>query len=275
MRPGLAQEYYQEGLFYGKRGKYVEAIMALEKVIELNPADADAYNALGVVYHRQKETAKAQEFFLLAVETEPSHAKARTNLAMLYSEQQEYDKAVRQLEQALKSRPDYRPAAKLLEKVGKQTSEKAAKGRERQQQEAQKAPRPQQTASVKKTQSATNPIFRSGTTLVLDGKLDEAIQVYRRGLGREPRSAEGHALLAMAYREKFRQTGEAQWRQHEIKAFATALQYQINSVPALLGLGEIYYEQGQFDTALAYFEKALQAQPDHPAKNQLTRILQR
>jgi tetratricopeptide (TPR) repeat protein len=50
--PGLAQEYYREGVFYGKQGKYVEAVVALEKAIALNPANADAYNALGVVYHR-------------------------------------------------------------------------------------------------------------------------------------------------------------------------------------------------------------------------------
>lgn len=274
-QPGLAQEYYREGLFYGKQGKFVEAIFALEKAIELNPANADAYNALGVVYHRQKERAKAQDFYLLAVEADPNHTKARTNLAMIYSEQQQYDKALRQLEQALRSRPDYRPAVKLLEKVRAQSGEYAAKERERQQKEAQKASQPPpQTASVKKTHSVSNPIFRSGTTLVLDGKLDEAIQAYRHGLSREPRSAEGYALLAMVYREKFRNTGETQWRQHEVKAFATALQYQADSVLALLGLGEIYYEQGKVATARVYFEKVLQAQPDYSAREQLTRILQ-
>ena len=277
-QPGLAQEYYREGLFYGKQGKYVEAIVALEKAIALHPANADAYNALGVVYHRQNQTAKAQEYYLLAVEADPNHAKARTNLAMAYSDLQQYDKAVRQLKQALKSRPDYRPAVKLLEKLNKQSSEQAAKERDRQQKEAQKASLPERPApAAKKKQSVTNPIkpiFRSGTMLALDGELDAAIQTYRRGLSREPRSAEGYALLAMAYREKFRQSGEQRWRQHEVKAFATALQYQPESVLALLGLGEIYYEQGKFTTAYSYFEKALQAQPAYPAREQLIRILQ-
>ena len=276
--PGLAQEYYREGLFYGKQGKYVEAVFALEKAIELDPANADAYNALGVVSHRQKKSAQALEYYLLAVEADPGHAKARTNLALMYVEQQQPEKAVRQLEQALKARPDYRPAQKLLAKIGTQHDEQAAKERVRQEQEAQKkAPQPKsqpKVVTVKTAPAPTNPIFRSGTGLVLAGELDAAIQTYRRGLVKEPRSAEGYALLAMAYREKFRQTGEERWKQHEVKAFALALQYQPDSVSALLGLGELYYEQGQHVTALAYFEKALRVQPSHPAREQLRSILQ-
>ena len=35
---GLAREHYYQGVFYGKQSKYTEAILELEKAIELYPA---------------------------------------------------------------------------------------------------------------------------------------------------------------------------------------------------------------------------------------------
>lgn len=283
---GLAREYYREGLFYGKQGKYIEAIMALEKAIEISPAYADAYNALGVIYHRQKQNQEAIVHYLLAIEAEPSHAKARTNLAMIYNEQEAYQKAVHQLEKALQDHPEYEPAQGLIEPARENAAEQEMKEREQQQKveqppaEAPKAPKASKTPKTpveqkpKSTQKTMKPLFHTGTQLMREGRLDAAIRSYRKELERLPRSAEGYSLLGMAYREKFRTTRDSQWRQQETAAFTTALKFQPTYIPALLALGEIYYERGEFDKAVSYFEKALAVQPKHPAREQLETIMQ-
>lgn len=270
----LAREHYYQGVFYGKQEKYVEAIMELEKAIELYPAYADAYNALAVVYHRQKQYQKAIEYYLLGIEADPKHVKARTNLAMTYNAQHEYRKAVRQLEKALEIKPDYEPAQKLIPEVRKNADEQDAKELERQQKEAERLAQTTSKPTAENTQTASaQSLFDTGTKLIRAGKIDAGIQQYRKGLEMRPHSADGYTLLGMAYREKYRLTHEGTWRQEEIFAFNEALQSDPKYVPALLSLGEVLYEQGEFSEAISYFQKVLRYQPDHPAKEQLEAII--
>ncbi len=270
---GLAREHYYQGIFYGKQEKYTEAVIELEKAIELNPAYADAYNALAVVYHRQKQYQQAIEQYLLAIESNPRHVKARTNLAMIYKERQEFRKALRQLEKALESDPDYAPARNLIDDVKRKAGEQEAKEREQQPKPAKEASQPAPERFAKSARKSAKSLFTSGTTLVKQGKIDAGIRTYRKGLAQHPRSAEGLTLLGMAYRQKYHVTREPAWRQKEISAFSKAVKYNSKYIPALLGLGEAYYEQGALSKAIPYFQKVLQYQPNHPAKEQLEAII--
>ncbi len=271
----LAREHYRQGVFYGKQEKYVEAVMELEKAIELYPAYADAYNALGVVYHHQKQYQEAIEQYLLAIEADPSHVKAHTNLAIVYNDQKEYRKAVRQLEQALELDPDYAPAKNLINEVRKKADEQDAKELERQQREAERLSQPPSEQQAKNTQQAARVLFDSGTGLIKQGKIDAGIREYRKGLEIMPNSVEGYTLIGMACREKYRVTNETKWRQEEILSFNKALKYDPKYVPALLGLGEVFYEQGEISKAIPYFQKVLSYQPNHPARDQLEAIIGR
>ena len=273
---GIAREHYYQGVFYGKQGKYTEAVIELEKAIESDQAYADAYNALAVVYHKQKQYQKAIENYLLAIETEPHYVKARTNLAMIYNEQKQYRKAVRQLEKALKTDPDYTPAKNLIGDVRKKANEQDMKELERQQKSAKTSPPPQQPKRSKQQsdRKSAQSVFHQGTELIKQGKLDAGIQTYQKGIKLAPDSAEGHTLLGMAYREKYRLTYDMQWRQLELSSLTQAIKYNSRYIPALLGLGEVYYEQGLISEALPYFRKVLQYQPNHPSKEQLERIIQ-
>jgi len=68
-------------------------------------------------------------------------------------------------------------------------------------------------------------------------------------------------------------TNEIQWRQEEILAFQKALHSDPQHVPALLGLGEVLYEQGKIAEAKSYFQKVLEYAPDHPAKAQIEALI--
>jgi len=271
--PELALEHYYQGVFYGKQAKYVEAITELERAIELNPAYADAYNALAVIYHRQKHYQDAIEHYLLAIEADPNHAKARTNLAMLYVDQQAYAKALRQLEKTLEIDPEYAPAKELIDEVRAKVEAEEAKERERQQREAQRTPTAQPERPPQPEPEAAKALFRSGTTLIKQGQIDAGIREYQKGLDIAPSSAEGYTLLGMAYREKYRTTRQGKWRQEALTMLTLALKDDPKHVPALLGLGEMLYEQGDVAKAIPYFQKVLRYQPNHPAKAQIEALL--
>lgn len=279
-----AREYYQEGVFYGKQGKYEEAAMSLEKAVALEPGNADARNALGVIYHRQKQYQQAEEQYLEAIKANPNHAKARTNLAITYQQQHEPQKALQQLEKALEIQPGYAPAQALIEQVRKQ----AKKQQEAERKKKEKAERAEKLSSPKteKSPKSEKPpkreaserrpaagLFDAGTSFIRQGKVDAGIDAYLQGLKQSPNSAEGYALLGLAYREKYRITHHPQWRQQELIVLEKAAQMHPPHLPALLSLAEFYYEQGNLSSALALFQQVIEQQPNFPARDQIENIL--
>ena len=244
-----AREYYQEGVFYGKQGKYEEAAMSLEKAVALEPNNADARNALGVIYHRQKQYQQAEEQYLEAIKANPSHAKARTNLAITYQHQHEPQKALQQLEKALEIQPGYAPAQALIEQARKQAKkQQEAERKKKEQAERAEKRSPAKSEKAPKTEKPPNReaagrrpaagLFAAGTSFVRQGKVDAGIDAYLQGLKQSPNSAEGYALLGLAYREKYRITHHPQWRQQELIILEKAAQMHPPHLPALLSLAE-------------------------------------
>jgi protein O-GlcNAc transferase len=58
-----------------------DAIDAYRRVIELDPADIEAYNNLGVAYAMQGELDKAVGLWQKVLEMDPGNPKAKDNLA--------------------------------------------------------------------------------------------------------------------------------------------------------------------------------------------------
>jgi len=294
--PVEALESYHQGVFYGKAGKYVEAVMELNRAVEAYPEYADAYNALGVVYHRQQELQEAIASYRRTIELDPRHAKARTNLALVYKEQADYEQAVQQVQEALKTTPSYAPAQKLLPEVQTLLKEQqavqakaaaeATAGTETRKAPQRKAPVKAITASSappSKSASSTKPTpkptpatkstFEAGTTIIRKGDIDAGIEAYQGALTQLPCSAEGLTLLGMAYREKFRVTQQLAWQQEEVMSFQKAIQCDPTYIPAVLALAETMYAQKDYVNAVRYFQYVLQYQPDHPAREQIETFL--
>ena len=76
----------------------------------------------------------------------------------------------------------------------------------------------------------------------------------------DPLTAEEHVTLGEAYRLKgLREPAE--------KEFQAALQRQPDHVPALVGLGNLAFDAGEFQAAEEYYRRALVHNPDHPHAN--------
>ena len=274
-----AREYYQEGIFYVKQQKYEEAIMALEKAVALDSGHADAYNALGVIYYQRKQYDKAAEQYASAVEANPKHVKARTNLALTYQKQQKYEKALDQLRVVLEQQPDYAPAQTLMKQIQpkaitiqtKQDAESVTPKPPKQPAKTPEKPKKAPAPTPNKPQPARQ--LPSELSLFFEGRIDAVIEAHAaKARQASAAAAEAYTLLGMAYREKYRVTRDPQWRDQELAAFGQAMNAQPQYAPALLGLAEIYYEQGKLSLAYPLFQKVLEYQPDYPARDQIEAI---
>ena len=116
-------------------------------------------------------------------------------------------------------------------------------------------------------------LFTEGAKCIEQGQYDRAIELYQRGIKVEPKSAMGYNLLGMAYRFKFNQTGEQQWRDKEIESFKKAIEIAPDFAVALVNLGATHYYSGAKDKAVPYFKHALEVYPEHPEAEQIKQMI--
>jgi tetratricopeptide (TPR) repeat protein len=112
---GYAQEDKEalnKGIDYFSNGMDAEAITEFTKAIEINPNNAEAYNARGIVYHYIGKYDQAIADYTKAVQVDPTHNKAYYNLGFIYSSMSNYDQAVTYFTKAIQAKPDYTEAYK-------------------------------------------------------------------------------------------------------------------------------------------------------------------
>ena len=115
--------------------------------------------------------------------------------------------------------------------------------------------------------------FNEGAKLFEKAEFDKAIEFYQQGIKLEPKSAVGCNLLGMAYRFKFNQTGNVEWRQKEIESFKKAIEINSDFMPALVNLGATYYYSGEKKKAVSYFRHVLEVMPNHPEAEELKKMI--
>ena len=126
--------------------------------------------------------------------------------------------------------------------------------------------------SCGKDESA-DQLFNEGAKCIEQGQFDKAIELYQQGIKLEPKSAMGYNLLGMAYRFKFNQTGELQWREKEILSFKKAIEIAPDFAIALVNLGATYYYSWEKAKAAPYFKHALDVYPEHPEAEKIKQMI--
>ena len=79
-----------------------ESTAALQRSLELNPDNSDAYNYLGLAAELQSKTAQAMEHYRKAVELDTENPEARMNLARLFVLTEKSQEAFEHLQVALR-----------------------------------------------------------------------------------------------------------------------------------------------------------------------------
>ncbi|HEY2382743.1 MAG TPA: tetratricopeptide repeat protein [Terriglobia bacterium] len=80
----LAPDAYRSlGTLYNEEGQFDEAVLSLERAVQLRPSFPDAYHELGVTYLRKQMLDAAIREFRTTLEQQPDHIAATLNLAMV------------------------------------------------------------------------------------------------------------------------------------------------------------------------------------------------
>lgn len=162
------------------------AILTLEPLVRIAPADADYPYLLGVAHMQIGDMASAVEPLERAVELDPGRALPRIALGIALNQQKRYAEAERVLEEALRQAPeDHEALAALAEAHEGQGL--LAEARRLAQQVLDRDPR-HGTASLV-----------LGMVLMKEGLHAEAIPLLERALAADASSAKVHYQLSLAY----------------------------------------------------------------------------
>ena len=98
--PLTAEEHFRLGAAYEAQGLQDDAVRQYERTVRLNPADPEAWVALGNIMFKRGDFSLAENDYLRALNASPQHAGAQNNLAMAYLAQK---KNLREAERLVKT----------------------------------------------------------------------------------------------------------------------------------------------------------------------------
>lgn len=99
--PDNADAYCERGDFYYEAGEYDKAAIDYDKAIKLDPNDANAYYNRGCAYSEMREYEKAIADYNKAIELDPNDAYTYYSRGLAYHEKGEVPKAVSDLEKCI------------------------------------------------------------------------------------------------------------------------------------------------------------------------------
>lgn len=123
LNPNDANAYLNRGNAYGNLGQYDQAIKNYDKAIELNPNDANAYVGRSNAYYHLGQKERAIQDSNKVIELDPNNDMAYNNRGWGYFELGQYDQAIQYFDKALELNPDNEEAKtnreECLKEIGK------------------------------------------------------------------------------------------------------------------------------------------------------------
>jgi len=229
-----------------------EAENEVERLIELYPGFADAFNAIGVVRLLQGRLVEAAEQFRRLVDMMPRSAAARANLALTYYFEGDLSAAREQAQYAIGLDSKMGPALDVAGHVALEMDNL---------QEAISHFR-----SLTKTEPS-NPDAHSnlGLAYYRDDKLRQAIETYKRVLVFAPNSPEGHNDLGLAY-AKDKMLEEAAYH------LAKVIKWRPDNPILHSNLGLVYYFKGDTEKAVHEWREVTRLSPKYARLREATRF---
>src|SRR3990172_11078884 len=103
-----------------------------------------------------------------------------------------------------------------------------------------------------------NEQYKQGLNYAKYGLYDEAIEMYKKSLLREPNNSDAYKNMGIAYLQK-EKYDEA------IEALRKVIELKPKDYDACYSLGTAYFDKGVYDKAIENFKKTLHISPEHKA----------
>jgi predicted O-linked N-acetylglucosamine transferase (SPINDLY family) len=229
------------GVLASQAGMHDIAVELIRHAINVHPASAMYFN-LGNAYKAQGMLGEAVNSYRTALAHQPDYVDVYRNLGIVLREQARFDDAIACFRQAIALQPDY---AAVYSNMGLALKEQG-----------------QLDAAVASYRHAIalQPDYAEahcnlGVTLKAQGKLNDAIDSLFKAIALQPDYAEAHSNL-----------GNALYALGQFEAAVDclhqALRYQPDFAEGHNNLGHAYQAQGKLDAALACYRAAIGLKPD-------------
>lgn len=211
INPLLAESRMNLGNIYLDKDRIEDAIYEYEAALEINPGNAKTHNNLGNAYTKRGWLSDAISHYTQSLRLDSNSTEAYKNLANAYCEQKMFGHAASQLKQAITLEPE-----------------------------------------------DANCYSQLGYVYNQMGDYEEGISQYKKALKIKGDFAEAHYGLALCY-NKLGLVGD------EIRAYKKALAIKPDMMAALANLGNAYFGKQNYDAAIEQYKKAVRIKPDDGA----------
>ncbi len=209
-----------------EKRQYPQAEQYLSEFVEQNQSFADVYNMLGLIYYDQQHYTRAQRAFEAALRINPGYTEAALSLAVVYNDLGKYAEGRKVYQAAL----------------------------------ARSQPGPSQLDPYVQKKVA-NLYADIGDVFAAAGRIDRALEEYRRALALEPGFIDVRLKLADACRD-------AGLLDESIAHYREVVAQKPAHLEAQNRLGLVLQKAGQPDEARAIWEEVLKKSPG----NRLTEL---
>jgi tetratricopeptide (TPR) repeat protein len=180
------------GLNYVLLNDYTDAIKWLEKAVEFEPKNSEAWYYLGRAYYTQVRVPDAKNAFSTVLKLEPHHSKAENNLGLIFESEAKPEKALVAYRNAINwqehsqspSEQPYLNLGSLLLEQGEAT---------------EALPSLKKAAQIAPGNPACH--LKLGSALLRLGQLQEAQQELEEATRLEPENAATHFQLGRLYKQ--------------------------------------------------------------------------
>lgn len=262
LQPAVADWSYLLGLLLERRGRFDEAVAALQTAVRLAPEDAAVHLHLGQSELAANRLSQARRHFSGALEADSSCQAARFGLGEVARREGDLETAADQLLRVLAEQPTaeqvHYPLAQMLQRLGR-----SAEARSHFQQAARRAlsvgGRPQCAdpldLELAELRTGAAAAMRRGMLLSLAGNADEETKLLRAAIEQSPSDAALRQRLGTILLE----AGDLEGAEEQLTE-AVALAPRDPEI--LLTLGVAAARRQDFETAVAHFRTAVEINPE-------------
>ena len=243
LRPDCYIGYEKLAKIAEEQKNYPQACIYYENALKLKPDNIDMHNGLGIMLHKQGKYDEAMAHYLKAIEIKPNYPEALDNLGIVFYEQGKTDQAIDYFRKALQVDPDYSKAYYNLANIFKEQGNAS------------------QAIKYYRIALEKNPDYPEAhnnlaTVLKAEGRLAEALEHYRQALKIAPDSAEANCNLGIELQNQGKYSQAIQY-------YRRALASNPDHPETLNNLGKAFLALGQTDQAIDYFRRTLRVAPEH------------
>lgn len=231
------------GAIFQQLGRSADAVVPMQKAIDLSPQDVEAHYNLGVVLQGLGQMEEAEISYMRVLRLNPDYGDAHGNLGVILHGLGRLKEAEASLRRALQIRPDsasgHGNLGLTLQHLGR--LDEAAEHFRR---------------ALQISPDLADAHNNLGNTLKELGWPEEAEACYRRALQSNPDFADAHNNLGILLEDMGR-VGEAE------ASYRRAFQVEPNCAAAYCNLGHTLKDAGRLAEAEALLHRALEINPDH------------